>query len=80
MGQKERSPASLARDDKKQQQAAEAQQVWAEAAAEAQATENRTARLKALRLERDHKEAAEAPAAKKRAPAKPKIRRAKSSP
>jgi hypothetical protein len=80
MAQKERSPTSLARDEKKQQQAAEAEQVWAEAAAEAQATVDRTAQLKALRLERDRKEADEAPAPKKRAAAKPKIRRAKSSP
>ena len=80
MAHKERSPASLARDEKKQQQAAEAEQVWAEAAAGAQATDDRTAQLKALRLERDRKEAAEAHAPKKRAPAKPKIRRAKSSP
>ena len=33
MAQKQRSPAGLARDEKKQQQAAEAEQVWAEAAA-----------------------------------------------
>jgi hypothetical protein len=80
MAQKERSPATLARDEKRKQQAAEADQVWAEAAAEKAGQEVNTARLKALRQERDRKEAAEAPAPKKRAPAKPKIRRAKSSP
>jgi hypothetical protein len=70
----------LARDEKKKQQAVEAEQVWAEAAAEAQASDDRTAQLKALRLERDRKEAAEAPVPKKRAAPKPNIRRAKSSP
>ena len=79
MAQKERSPGSLARDEKKQQQAAEAEQVWAEAAAGKAGQNANTARLKALRQERDRKEAAEAPAPKKRAAAKPKIRRAKSS-
>jgi hypothetical protein len=79
MAQKERSPASLARDEKKQQQAAEAEQVWAEAAAEKAGQDANSARLKTLRQERDRKEAAEAPAPKKRAAAKPKIRRAKSS-
>jgi hypothetical protein len=79
MAQKQRSPAGLARDEKKQQQAAEAEQVWAEAAAEKAGQDANTARLKTLRQERDRKEAAEAPAPKKRAVAKPKIRRAKSS-
>jgi hypothetical protein len=79
MAQKQRSPASLARDEKKQQQAGEAEQVWAEAAVEKAGQDANTARLKTLRQERDRKEAAEAPAPKKRAVAKPKIRRAKSS-
>jgi ATPase subunit of ABC transporter with duplicated ATPase domains len=80
MAQKEHRPATLARDEKKKQLAAEAEQVWAQVGAEAQVLDDNTARLRALRLERDRQEAADAPAPKKRAPAKPKIRRAKSSP
>jgi hypothetical protein len=68
-----------AQSAKARERATEAEQVWAATAAEEKATADKTARLKALRLERERQESADAPAPKKRAAAKPKIRRAKSS-
>jgi hypothetical protein len=68
-----------AQSAKARERATEAEQAWTEAEAEAKATEDKTARLKALRQERDRKEAAETPAPKKRGAPKPKIRRGKSS-
>ena len=60
------------------ERAAEAEQAWAEVAAETNAQNDKTARLKALRLERDQKEAAEKPSPAKRN-RKPRVRRAKSN-
>lgn len=80
MAEKQRSPLAQARAEKAEQRASEAEQVRAEVAAEARAVDDKTARLRALRLERDRQDGTEKPAPKKRAAAKPKIRRAKSSP
>jgi hypothetical protein len=61
------------------ERAREAEQAWADVSADAMATEHKTARLRALRLERNQHDAAKLAAPKKRVAARPKIRSAKSS-
>jgi hypothetical protein len=75
----EQSAFGRAQSAKAREQAKEAEQAWAEVSAEATATEDKTARLKALRLERDQQDAVTITAPKKRAGAKPKVRRGRSS-
>lgn len=47
-------------EDKKQERAREGAQAWADYQAEARATQEKTARLRALRLERDARDARDA--------------------
>jgi len=75
----EQTAFGRAQSAKARERAKEAEQAWAEVSAVATATQDKTARLKALRLERDQRDAASLTAPKKRAAARPRIRRAKSS-
>lgn len=57
MAEREVSDRSKALQARARQQAEEAVKVWAERADEARATDEKTARLKALRLDRERAEA-----------------------
>jgi hypothetical protein len=75
----EQTAFGRAQSAKARERAKEAEQARAEVSAVATATQDKTARLKALRLERDQQDAANLAGPKKRAAARRKIRRAKSS-
>jgi hypothetical protein len=63
-----------ARADKAQRTADESAKVWAEKAAEARSVDEKTARLKALRLEKERADAAAAETSKPATAPKPRAR------
>jgi hypothetical protein len=79
MPQRQPTPFSRTIAERAREQALHAEHARAERIAELADREAQTARLRALRLERDRKEAADNPAgAKERTPAKPNVGRVKS--
>jgi hypothetical protein len=81
VAEREVSERSKALQVRARQQAEEAVKVWAEKADEARATEEKTAKLKALRLDRERADAAAAAALEPKAkPAKkpaPRVKKVK---